>query len=194
MPVVLQPHDALLVVDVQYDFLPGGALGVRGGDEIIPALNRYIALARSHGVPVFACRDWHPADHCSFHARGGPWPAHCVAGTHGAELHPDLALPADARIFSKATNPDAEAYSVFRGTDFVQTLRELRVTRLLIGGLATDYCVLNTALDARAAGFDVVVLGDAIRAVDAKPGDGGRALAKMRQAGAALVRSEDFAA
>jgi nicotinamidase/pyrazinamidase len=193
MPINLRPDDALVIVDVQHDFLPGGALGVPGGDEVVPVLNRYLDLARSRALPVFATRDWHPGNHCSFAPRGGPWPPHCVAGTPGAAIDERLALPRDAVVVSKATAADAEAYSGFGGTDFAQRLRERGVKRLLVGGLATDYCVLNTVLDGLAEGFDVLVLGDAIRAVDVKPGDGAQALAKMQQAGATIARREDFA-
>jgi nicotinamidase/pyrazinamidase len=192
MTIPLTPHDALLVVDVQRDFLPGGALGIRGGDRVIPALNRYIALAHDRGIPVFATRDWHPPDHCSFHAQGGPWPEHCVANTPGAALSPQLDLPKKATIVDKATHPDQEAYSTFGGTGLAERLREAGVRRVLIGGLATDYCVRYSTLDALAAGFEVAVLGDAICAVDVQPGDGDRAMEEMRAAGAAIVRFEDF--
>jgi nicotinamidase/pyrazinamidase len=187
-------HDALLIVDVQVDFLPGGSLAVRHGDEVVPALNFYLALAGGRSVPVFASRDWHPRNHCSFRARGGPWPEHCVAGTPGAAFAPGLGLPRDAVVISKATTPEADAYSAFQGTDLAQRLRALGVTRLLVGGLATDYCVLNTVLDARKEGFDVLLLADAIRAVDVKPGDGERAEREMRSAGAVPIRLEDLPA
>lgn len=190
MPVTLQPHDALLMADIQYDFLPGGALGIAHGDEVIGVLNRYIAAARRAGIPVYATRDWHPPDHCSFRAQGGPWPEHCVAGTRGAAFSDALELPADAIIVSKATRRDAEAYSAFSGTDLAQRLKDAGITRLLIGGLATDYCVLNTVRDALALGFQVLVLQDAIRPVDVQPGDGARAEAAMREAGAQMVRIE----
>jgi len=162
-----QRGDALLIVDVQNDFLPGGAR-----------------------LPVVATRDWHPPDHCSFQARGGPWPAHCVAGTEGAAFARALRLPPEAIVISKATEPDREAYSGFEGTGLAGRLRELGVRRLLVGGLATDYCVLSTVRDARREGFDVVVLEDAVRAVDLRPGDGARALEEMRRLGAELARTE----
>lgn len=193
MSITIEPHDALLVVDIQGDFLPGGALGVRGGDEIVPVLNRYIALARRHGIPVIATRDWHPADHCSFHSRGGPWPVHCVQNTPGAAFSPQLDLPGNAIIVSKATHADQEAYSTFSGTGLAQRLREAGVRRVLIGGLATDYCVRYSTRDALAEGFEVVVLDDALRAVDVQPGDGARAKEEMKAAGAASVRLEDIA-
>lgn len=194
MSITLQPHDALLVVDIQRDFLPGGALGVRGGDEVIPVLNRYIAIARRHGIPVIATRDWHPADHCSFHARGGPWPEHCVQNTPGAAFSPQLDLPENVIIVSKATHADEEAYSTFSGTRLAQQLHEAGVTRLLIGGLATDYCVRYSARDALTEGFEVILLEDAMRAVDVQPGDGDRARQEMKAAGAAPARLEDIVA
>jgi len=194
MTVELGRHDAVLIVDVQVDFLPGGNLGVRRGDEVVPALNRYVAAAGRKSLPVFASRDWHPQNHCSFRARGGPWPEHCVAGTPGAAFSPGLELPRDAVVISKATTPEADAYSAFQGTDLAQRLRALGVKRLLVGGLATDYCVLNTVLDARKEGFEVLLLADAIRAVDVKPGDGERAEREMRSAGAVPIRLEDLPA
>lgn len=194
MTVELGRHDAVLIVDVQVDFLPGGNLGVRRGDEVVPALNRYVAAAGRKSLPVFASRDWHPQNHCSFRARGGPWPEHCVAGTQGAAFAPGLELPRDAVVISKATTQEADAYSAFQGTDLAQRLRALGVTRLLVGGLATDYCVVNTVLDARKAGFEVLLLADAIRAVEVKPGDGERAEREMRTAGAVPIRLEDLPA
>jgi nicotinamidase/pyrazinamidase len=190
--IALREGDALLIVDVQRDFLPGGRLAVSRGDEVVAVLNRYLALARRGNLPVFASRDWHPPNHCSFRAQGGLWPEHCVAGTPGAELAPGMELPPDAVIISKATAAEADAYSAFAGTDLAGRLRAGQVRRLLVGGLATDYCVLNTVRDARAAGFDVLLLEDAIRAVDARPGDGARAEREMRAAGAVPVRFEDL--
>lgn len=176
--------DALIVVDVQRDFLPGGALGVPRGDEVIPVLNRYLDLFTRRGLPVVATRDWHPPGHCSFQAQGGPWPPHCIAGSPGAEFPPGLALPANARVLSKATAPSPDAYSGFAGTDLALALHEVGVRRIFVGGLATDYCVLNTVKDARALGFTTVLLEDAIRAVDVHPGDGARAIEQMRRWGA----------
>jgi nicotinamidase/pyrazinamidase len=193
MTVDLERQDAVLIVDVQVDFLPGGNLAVQRGDEVVPALNRYLALARRKGVPVFASRDWHPRDHCSFRPQGGPWPEHCVAGSPGAAFAPGLELPDDAVIISKATGSDSDAYSAFQGTDLARRLRELGAKRLLVGGLATDYCVLNTVLDARKAGLEVLLLADAIRAVNVKPGDGERAERQMLAAGAVATRLEEFA-
>lgn len=171
--------DALIIVDVQNDFLPGGALAVTRGNTVIEPLNHCAELFEPRGLPIFATRDWHPPDHCSFRAQGGPWPPHCIAGTVGAGFAPGLSLPGQARIVSKATRPEGDAYSGFQGTDLAAQLKDLGCTRVFIGGLATDYCVRATALDARNAGFDVVVLEDAIRPVDAELGDGQRALQEM---------------
>ena len=189
----MTPGDALLIVDVQRDFLPGGSLAVPGGDEVVPVLNRYLDLARRNRLPVFASRDWHPPDHCSFRARGGTWPVHCVAGTAGAAFAPGLQLPADAVIIDKATRPEADAYSAFSGTALPAMLRGRGVERVLVGGLATDYCVLNTVRDALAAGFEVLLLDDAIRAVEVKAGDGACALDEMQKLGARPIRCEDLA-
>ena len=179
--------DALIVVDVQNDFLPGGALAVPAGDAVVPVLNRYITRFDQQNLPIFATRDWHPPAHCSFRAQGGPWPPHCVAGTPGAELARGLVLPARTQLISKATRPESDAYSGFQGTDLAARLRELGCRRVFIGGLATDYCVRATALDALAAGFEVVVLRDAVRAVEVEPGDGERALAAMTEGGARIA-------
>jgi nicotinamidase/pyrazinamidase len=184
MTIRLEKEDALLIVDVQRDFLPGGSLAVPGGDAVVPVLNRYITLARSHGLPVFASRDWHPKNHCSFKSRGGIWPEHCVAGTPGAAFAENLELPPDAVVIDKATREDADAYSAFQGTSLAAQLRERGVKRVLVGGLATDYCVLNTVRDALKEGFKVVLLKDAIRAVNVNPGDGERAEREMQESGA----------
>jgi nicotinamidase/pyrazinamidase len=184
-------RDVLLVVDVQRDFLPGGALGVPEGTRVVAPLNRCITLFTQRGSPIFASRDWHPPGHCSFKPQGGPWPPHCIADSLGAQFAEELQLPPTARVVSKATSPERESYSALGGTDLEQQLRALGAQRLFIGGLATDYCVLQTVLDARAAGFEVVVLSDAIAAVDVEPGDGERALARMQQAGATFAESAD---
>lgn len=185
--------DALIVVDMQNDFLPGGALAVPRGDEIIPVLNEYIALFTEGGLPIYATRDWHPPNHCSFHAQGGPWPVHCVADTRGAAFAEQLRLPQDAAVISKAVTQERDAYSGFEGTELAALLRERSVTRLFIGGLATDYCVLNTVLDARRLGFTVFVLEDAIRAVEVKPGDGERACETMKGSSARFIQIGDLA-
>lgn len=184
--------DALLVVDVQNDFLPGGSLAVPDGDAVVPVINRCLALFSQKELPVYASRDWHPVNHCSFRAQGGPWPPHCVADTHGAEFASNLDLPADAVIISKADTPEKDAYSAFGDTDLGLCLKAVDVRRLFVGGLATDYCVLNTVKDARALGYDVVLLTDAVRPVEATAGDGDKALAEMRQLGAQLAVSADL--
>ncbi len=185
---ILAPSDALIIVDVQQDFLPGGALAVPRSDEILPVLNGYIERFRAAGLPVVVTRDWHPPDHCSFKPQGGPWPVHCVAGTAGAGFPLELKLPEDVRIVSKAEDPMQDAYSGFSGTNLSAMLRALGIQRLFIGGLATDYCVLNTVLDALRKGFGVFLLEDAIRAVNVRPGDGERAVARMRERGAVALQ------
>ena len=189
-----QPGDVLLVTDIQNDFLPGGSLAVAGGDEVVPVLNRYIDAFVARGQPVYATRDWHPERHCSFQAQGGPWPVHCVAGTHGADFADALALPRDATIISKATMPDREAYSSFQGTHLDSVLRAAGIRRLFVGGLTTDYCVLHTVRDARRFGYEVLLLSDAIRAVDVRPGDGQRAEAEMAGLGAQRITLGGLAA
>jgi nicotinamidase/pyrazinamidase len=188
---------ALLIVDVQNDFCAGGALAVGGGDEVVPVLNRLADRAAAMGWPVYASRDWHPADSRHFTAHGGPWPVHCVAGSDGARLHPDLRLPANAMIVTKGTSRDDDGYSAFEGTvpgrgPLADDLRARGVTHLVVGGLATDYCVRATVLDALAHGLSVQVVEDAVRAVDVAPGDGQRALDEMRAAGAEVARSSSI--
>src|ERR1039458_3665518 len=187
-----RPHtsDALLIVDVQNDFLPGGSLAVPRGDEVVPVLNRYVRAFAVQNLPVYATRDWHPERHCSFRAQGGIWPPHCVAGTRGAEFAAALRLPPSAVVISKATTPEQDAYSGFQGTNLDQQLRSAGIRRLFIGGLATDYCVLNTVRDALRLGYQVLLLGDAIRAVDVQPGDGQRAEEEMIKLGAQRISVE----
>lgn len=194
MMVTLGKSDALLIVDVQRDFLPGGNLGVPEGDAVVPVLNRYIDAARRKGIPVFASRDWHPERHCSFKSQGGPWPPHCVADTPGAAFAENLRLPADAIVIDKATRAEADAYSAFADAALADQLRARGVKRLLVGGLATDYCVLNTVRDALAEGFEVLLLEDAIRAVNVRPDDGEKARREMESRGAVPVRYEALAA
>lgn len=186
----MQTGDALVLVDVQNDFLPGGSLAVPEGDQIITPIRRWLAEFIRAGLPVFATRDWHPTDHCSFRAHGGPWPPHCVAGTEGAQFPSDLGLERDPRItvISKGTSPDTDAYSGFEGTDLHARLQSAGVRRLFVGGLATDYCVLNTVLDARRLGYEVELLERAIRPVEVHAGDGAKATAAMIDAGATLLK------
>lgn len=176
--------DALIVVDVQNDFLPGGSLAVPRGDEVIEPLNQYIEVFRQRGLTVVATRDWHTPDHCSFSEQGGIWPVHCVADTSGAAFADDLRLPPMALIVSKADTQARDAYSGFEGTDLATELRRRGIRRLFVGGLATDYCVLNTVLDGLREHFTVYLLEDAIRAVNLNPEDGRQAMANMHQHGA----------
>jgi nicotinamidase/pyrazinamidase len=190
--IQLHSGDALIVVDVQNDFLPGGSLAVPDGDAVVPVLNRYIAHFSGSGLPIYASRDWHPSDHCSFESQGGIWPVHCVAESAGASLAPDLELPDEAVIVDKATSRERDAYSAFESTTLEDEIRRNRCDRLFIGGLATDYCVLNTVRDAAALGFQILVMRDAIRAVDVREGDGARAEAEMKQLGARMVTLDDI--
>jgi nicotinamidase/pyrazinamidase len=186
-------HAALLIVDVQVDFCAGGALAVEGGDEVIPGLNAVVNAFDRSGMPVFFTRDWHPRDHISFRSRGGPWPPHCVQGTPGAQFHRSLRIPPNAVIISKGDGRDEEAYSGFQGTNLRPRLKKLDIDEIFLGGLTTDYCVRESVLDARRAGFAVNVLEDCIRAVDARPGDGAKAIADMRKAGARFTPSSAVA-
>jgi nicotinamidase/pyrazinamidase len=186
--------DALVIVDVQNDFLPGGALAVPDGDAVIRPLNRCAFAFERDGLPIFATRDWHPPDHCSFLAQGGPWPTHCVAGTGGAEFPAMLVLPSNVRVVPKGTRRDSEAYSAFQGTDLADQMEAAKCARVFIGGLATDYCVRATALDARKSGLEVFVLEDAVRAVNIHAGDGERALREMISSGVHLCSTEELAA
>jgi len=198
MALTIDPaRDALVVVDVQNDFCPGGALAVPNGDHVVPVLNHYAQRFANHGAPIFASRDWHPEHTRHFAAQGGRWPPHCVQGTRGADFHPALKLPAGTEVLSKGMDPAADAYSCFQAEDtqgmpFAAVLGDRGAGRLFIGGLATDYCVKATVLDALQEGFEVVVLEDAVRAVDVTPGDGERALEEMSRAGAVLARVDDI--
>jgi nicotinamidase/pyrazinamidase len=185
--IALTPADALIIVDLQNDFLPGGSLGVPRGDEVVAPIQQLIDLYQTHGLPIVASRDWHPEGHCSFTAQGGPWPIHCVAGSHGAAFSAALPLEQVATVISKATTVEKDAYSAFNGTDLAEQLRARGVQRVTVCGLATDYCVLNTARDALENGFATLLVLDAIRAVDVHPGDGVRAIATMEAAGALPV-------
>jgi len=183
-PQLRHERAALLVVDMQHDFMPGGALAVPRADELFPMLNHYIAEFENGRALVCFSRDWHPPDHCSFRTAGGRWPVHCVAGTAGAELVHQVRVPKDAIIVSKGTESAREAYSAFEGTGLAHLLRQRGIAELWIAGVATEYCVRATVLDALQAGFDVTVLVDAVRAVEGSPGDGARALEEMLAAGA----------
>jgi nicotinamidase/pyrazinamidase len=194
----MQGKDALLIIDVQNDFCPGGALPVANGDQVVPALNRYIEKFKKAGLPIFATRDWHPEKTRHFKAYGGLWPPHCIQGTKGAEFRADLALPKDAVIVSAGMAADEEGYSGFEGRDdrgagLADLLRQYGVERIFVGGLATDYCVKHTVLDGLRHGFKVVLLEDAARGVNLQPEDSQRAIAEMIQSGAVRIsRAENL--
>lgn len=184
---------ALILVDIQNDFCPGGALAIREGDKIVPVVNRLIPLFHW----ILATQDWHPVDHCSFKAQGGPWPPHCVQGTRGAELHPALDKSKITYFVRKAFTRDADSYSEFSGVDergrsLDELLKSLDATTLYMVGLATDYCVRATVLDGLNRGYIVYAVTDAMRAVEVIPGDGETALREMAGAGAHLVTSEQI--
>lgn len=184
MRVKIDSTCALIIVDVQNDFCPGGALAVPDGDKIIPVLNSYINFFKERSAPVYLSRDWHPENHLSFKPFGGQWPVHCVRETYGSRFHPDLKIPEDAIIISKATEPESEAYSAFEGTNLSKLLKEKDIQSLFIGGLATDYCVKSTILDGLKEGFRVYFLKDASRGVDLEPGDSQKAIEEMKKHGA----------
>jgi nicotinamidase/pyrazinamidase len=186
------PDSALVLVDIQNDFCPGGALAVNEGDQIVAPVNRLIAKFPL----VISTQDWHPANHISFRERGGPWPPHCVQGTLGAELHSDLVTETISHYFRKASTADKDDYSEFAGTDergrsLDEVLRLNRVKKLYVAGLATDYCVLETVLDGLKNGYEVFAVTDAMRAVNVNPTDGEEALQKMAAGGAHMVTSDE---
>lgn len=189
---------ALLIVDVQLDFCPGGSLAVRHGADVVPVLNRYLAIFSQRSSPVFASRDWHPADSAHFQEYGGSWPAHCVQDSPGAQFHPQLLLPKGTVVISKGTTRWDDGYSALQGltengTPFPMLLRHIAADRLFVGGLATDYCVKESVLEALGEGFAVTLLVDAVRPVELTPGDGERAIAEMLAAGATLATLETVA-
>ena len=181
----LRAGDGLLLVDVQNDFCPGGALPIEQGDAVVPVLNRWLAAAAKAGVPVYASRDFHPAVHPSFDTQGGPWPVHCLQDSPGAGFHPDLRLPAETVVVTKGTRFDQDQNSAFDQTGFAHQLRRDGVKRLFVGGLAEDVCVLATVLDARREGFAVRLIAAGTRPVTERGGE--EALAKMRAAGAEII-------
>ena len=185
---------ALIVVDVQNDFCPGGSLAVVNGDKVVAPLNKLLNEFLDRGEPVFKTRDWHPAKTKHFKAYGGTWPVHCVQGTRGAEFHPDLLDDPRITIISKGTDEATDGYSGFDGTNLARLLREEEVEEVWVGGLATDYCVKHTVLDARRENFEVKALADAMRPVNEDPQDGAEAIEEMRAAGAEIVGSESKAA
>jgi nicotinamidase/pyrazinamidase len=184
---------ALIVVDVQNDFCPGGTLAVAEGDQVVAPLNKLIKEFLERGEPVFKSRDWHPAQTKHFQAFGGTWPVHCVQNTKGAEFHPDLIDDIHIRVVSKGLG-DTDCYSAFDETDLALQLRRLDVEEVWVGGLTTDYCAKGTVLDALKQGFRVKALENAMRAVDVNPGDGRKALEEMRTAGAEILKDQEAGA
>lgn len=183
---------ALLVVDMQNDFCPGGALGVYGGDAIVPVLNRYMEKFSIGNETIFLTRDWHPEKTKHFKAYGGIWPAHCVQNTKGAEFHKGMNIPDKSIIISKGMDPEKDSYSAFQGEDkggkkLLDILRAFQIEELYIGGLATDYCVKYSAIDALGYGFRVKILTDAIKGVNLKPDDSDKAIQEITHQGALLV-------
>ena len=188
---------ALLIVDVQNDFCPGGALAVSGGDKVVPPLNHYIEIFEKNKWPIFASRDWHPKVTGHFQKYGGLWPVHCVQKTKGAEFHPELKLPAKVMVLSKGMDPGKDSYSAFQAVDssgktFLKLLKELGVKELYVGGLATDYCVKSSVLDARKNSFHVKLLIDAVRGVNLKAHDSERAMSDMFACGAKAITLEEL--
>ena len=179
--LALHAGDALLIVDVQIDFCPGGALPIEHGDTVVPVLNRWIKAAVAAKVPIYASRDWHPAHHLSFSESGGPWPVHCLQDDRGAQFHPGLKLPPSTIVVTKGTRFDRDQYSAFDETGLAAELTKRGVTRVWVGGLALDVCVRATALDARRYGFETILIADAARPVTAAGGES--ALDEMRAAG-----------
>ncbi len=189
MKISVGKTDALVVVDMQKDFMPGGSLPVPGGDEIVPRLNEYMDLFVNVGAPVFFTRDWHPEGHVSFKGFGGVWPEHCIKGTSGAEFVDGLKLPGDNKfIISKGTSIEFDAYSGFQGTVLEVLLRERGVWRIFVGGVATDFCVKHTVVGGLNLGFQVFLLLDAIKGVI----NPDRAINEMIELGATGVELMDF--
>jgi nicotinamidase/pyrazinamidase len=189
---IISQTDALIVTDIQIDFLLGGALPVSEGDQIIPVLNEYITLFKNANAKIFVTRDWHPANHVSFKEQGGPWPPHCVQNSEGARFHPLLKLPNGTTVISKATDPLKEAYSALDGTELAEELKNAGVSRVFVGGLTTDYCVKNTILDALKLGYCAVFLRDASRGINVNPGDAESAIEVMIKSGAEQATLTDF--
>ncbi len=182
--------DALIVVDMQKDFSSSGALPVPGTEEIVPVINSYIELFKEKGLPIFATRDWHPENHVSFKENGGIWPRHCVQWSQGAEFIDGLELPPDTFIINKGDRPELEAYSGFQGTLLDSLLRERGVKRLFICGVATDYCVKNTALGGLNLGYQVFILSDAVRGVSPQTVE--RAEEELLDRGALFLEREEI--
>jgi len=180
---------ALLVIDLQLDFMPEGALAVKDGDKIIPVINKLVKLFSAKEDMIFFSRDWHPEKHCSFFENGGTWPEHCVRGSRGARFHPDVQIPETSKIISKATTESKDAYSAFEDTELAEEMQKNNINTIYVCGLATDVCVRSTVLDGLKLGFRIIVVSDAVKAVDLEPGDGDRAIQEMNAAGAEILES-----
>lgn len=191
-PIRLKQGDALLVVDIQNDFLPGGALEVAGGDKIVPVVNVYIERFMSCHLPIFATRDWHPLQHPSFAAQGGPWPVHCVADSKGAEFASGLLLPNTVTVVSKGDTIEAEGYSAFENPELERRLNNASIQRLFVCGIATDYCVLRTVRDALKLDYRVFLLQDALAAANVHPQDGLEAERMMADEGARFITLDEL--
>jgi len=183
---------ALIIVDIQNDFCKGGALEVPNGEEIISGINKIIESFHNSSMPIFATRDWHPSNHCSFQANGGLWPVHCVQGTYGSEIHSDLMIDDRVTIINKGTEIDKEAYSGFDGTDFADKLRKKNISKVIIAGLATDYCINWTTMGALKNRFSTKVISDLIKGIDLELGDCERAIAEMKNNGANFINSSEL--
>jgi nicotinamidase/pyrazinamidase len=181
----LQPRDALLIVDVQTDFCPGGKLAIEGGDLVVPVLNRWILAAREKAIPIYASRDWHPVNHLSFKSQGGMWPVHCLQDSEGARFHPGLCLPDDVIVVTKGVRFDQDQNSAFDQTGLAYRLQHDRIERVFVGGLALDVCVFATAMDAAGEGFKVFLISQGSRPVTRQGGE--EALEKMAQAGITVI-------
>ncbi len=188
MNFLLDSSDTLLIVDMQNDFIAGGSMAVAGSETLIDLVNSYIQVFKNKKRPIFASRDFHPANHISFISNGGQWPPHCVADTPGANFHPSLQLPEDTIIISKGTSADREGYSALEDTVLHSNLQQENISRVFVCGLATDYCVHASAKDLLLAGYAVVVLSDAIKAVNVQPGDGAKALKELTSMGAVITQ------
>ena len=188
----IEKNDALIIVDVQNDFCAGGALATDKGAGVAETLSKVARKFSQKNLRVFATQDWHPKGHSSFKEQGGPWPDHCVQGTEGAKLHPNLHLPVGSSIVRKGANPEVDAYSGFLDSDLEALLKAAEAKRLIVGGIATEYCVKNTVLDARRLGFETYVLSDAIAPVNVEAGDDEKAVKEMEEAGAKFITSGDL--
>ncbi|CAG9296848.1 isochorismatase family protein [Celerinatantimonas diazotrophica] len=191
--ITVKASDALLIIDLQNDFLPGGALGIPSSYQVIEPINRYTQYFERSQATIILSRDWHPEEHCSFIQQNGPWPPHCIQNTQGAQISADFAWPTQAWLVSKATSVEKDAYSAFDGTELSVQMKHCGIKRLFICGLATDYCVLQSTLDALANGFECYLLTDGIDAVNVNEHDGQQAIEKMCAHGATPIQWQTLA-